>query len=602
MGTVARPWSNLKMIEGERKNSPVKPMDAADAEHSQGHPRGHGSVDATDIFKSVGDVPYEWSIQTDELNWSDNVGAVLGIADMEKISTGRRFAALLAPGTSMSRFDAVMKSAQGDAAHGTLFQVEYCLEPRGPAGGQVWVEDVGRWFPGPDGKPARAHGVIRIINERHAQEEHLAYLSQFDALTGEVNRWRLTAVLTHALDEAVKFQQSCGFLLISIDNLARINESYGYDIADEVIAEVAKRLRAKMRGADVLGRYSGNKFGVVLKKCNSDDLRIAAERLLVGVRDRVVSTKAGPVAVTVTVGGVVAPRHARTVEEILARAQEAQNNAKAKRRGSFAAYRANIERESLRRQNLHTSDEIVGALNERRVLIAYEPVVEAQSRNIAFHECLMRIRRTDGTIVTAQNVIPIAEHLGFVRLLDHRVLELCIGELVAHPEFRASLNVSPLSAIDPDWWSALTSLLRLNDSVAQRLTIEITETVAIQDIDELRSFVARVKDFGCSIAIDDFGAGYTSFRNLRKLGVDMIKIDGAFIENMIASEDDRAFVLTLLDLARRLKLKTVAERVQSEDIAQALAAYGCDYLQGELLGLASLESPHGKSVPRKSVA
>ncbi len=153
--------------------------------------------------------------------------------------------------------------------------------------------------------------------------------------------------------------------------------------------------------------------------------------------------------------------------------------------------------------------------------------------------------------------------------------------MAEHPDFRASLNVSPLSAIDPDWWSTLTSLLRLNTTVAERLTIEITETVAIQDIDELRSFVARVKDFGCRIAIDDFGAGYTSFRNLRKLGVDMIKIDGAFIENMIASEDDRAFVLTLLDLARRLKLKTVAERVQREDIARALADYGCDYLQGE---------------------
>ncbi len=103
-----------------------------------------------------------------------------------------------------------------------------------------------------------------------------------------------------------------------------------------------------MRGADVLGRYSGNKFGVVLKKCTTDDIRIAAERLLVGVRDRVVNTKAGPVAVTVTVGGVVAPRHARTVEEILARAQEASNNAKAKRRGSFAAYRPNSERDSVR--------------------------------------------------------------------------------------------------------------------------------------------------------------------------------------------------------------------------------------------------------------
>jgi diguanylate cyclase (GGDEF)-like protein len=586
------------MTDGGGKNSPNKAINTVAARR----PPGSTPLDATGIFKSVGDVPYEWLIDTDELIWGDNVGTVLGITDLSKISTGRGFAALLAPGTTMSRFDAVTKSAQDGSAASSLFQVEYCLQPRGASGGQVWIEDVGRWFPDADGKPVRAHGVIRVINERHAQEEHLAYLSQFDALTGEVNRWRLTAVLTQALDEAVKFQQSCGFLLVSIDNLGRINESYGYDIADEVIAEVAKRLRAKMRGADVLGRYSGNKFGVVLRKCGTDDLRIAAERLLVGVRDRVVSTKAGPVAVTVTVGGVVAPRHARTVEEILSRAQEASNAAKAKRRGSFYGYRPNSERESMRQENVRTSDEIVGALNERRVLIAYEPVVEAQSRGVAFHECLMRIRRTDGTIVTAQNVIPIAEHLGFVRLLDHRVLELCIGELVTHPEFRASLNVSPLSAVDPDWWSALTSLLRLNNTVAERLTIEITETVAIQDVDELRGFVARVKDFGCRIAIDDFGAGYTSFRNLRKLGVDMIKIDGAFIENMIESEDDRAFVLTLLDLARRLKLKTVAERVQREDIALALADYGCDYLQGELFGLASLESPHGKVAARKSVA
>ena len=240
---------------------------------------------------------------------------------------------------------------------------------------------------------------------------------------------------------------------------------------------------------------------------------------------------------------------------------------------------------------MRTSDEIVSALNERRVPIAYEPVVETVSRKVAFHECLMRIRRTDGTVVTAHNIIPVAEQLGFVRLLDHRVLELVIAELVAAPDFRASLNVSPCSAIDPDWWSALNAHLRANPGVAERLTIEITETTAIDDIDDTRGFVARVKDLGCRIAIDDFGAGYTSFRNLRKLGVDMIKIDGAFVENMMRSADDDAFVLTLFDLARRLSLKTVAERVQDEAAAKILAECGCDYLQGQLIGLATLERP-----------
>ena len=156
---------------------------------------------------------------------------------------------------------------------------------------------------------------------------------------------------------------------------------------------------------------------------------------------------------------------------------------------------------------------------------------------------------------------------------------------------QASVNVSPASTIDPDWWAGLGALLRTHANAAERLIVEITETAAIQDIDDTRGFVTRVKDLGCRIAIDDFGAGNTSFRNLRKLGVDIVKIDGAFVQNIIKSEDDRAFVHTLIDLARRLGLKTVAEWVQDEQAALTLAGWGCDYLQGALIGLASTKRP-----------
>ena len=133
--------------------------------------------------------------------------------------------------------------------------------------------------------------------------------------------------------------------------------------------------------------------------------------------------------------------------------------------------------------------------------------------------------------------------------------------------------------------------------MAERLTVEITETAAIHDVDDTRGFVARVKDLGCRIAIDDFGSGYTSFRNLRKLGVDILKIDGAFVQNLMRSDDDRAFVQTLVDLAKRLGLKTVAEWVQDEAAAKLLARWGCDYLQGALIGLATVERPWGDVVP-----
>ena len=554
-------------------------------------------ADPSRILASIGLVPYDWRVDTDTIVWGANAAEVLQLRDIAALATGRGYAGLLDPANTTTRYDAVMLTGGLDAGNGVPYQTEYCLLAGLNGATRLWVEDNGRWFAGPDGRPARAHGVVRVINERHDHQERLAYLSRFDGLTGEMNRNALTETLAVALGEAVKYRASCGFMLIAVNNLARINEAYGFAVADEVIASVGRRIRSRMRGGDLLGRFSSNKFGVVLKTCTPDDLTAAADRFLGAVREDVVQTQNGPVAATITIGAVAAPRHARSVDEIIAHAQESLDSAKTKRRGSFVAYRPNVERDAVRKENAQATDKIITALNERRIVLAFEPIVETGSRAPAFYECLMRIRRADGTIVPASAVIPIAEQLGLVRLIDHRVIELATAELAAAPALRASLNVSPDSLVDPDWWSALGAQLRANPGVAQRMTLEVTETTAIQNIDETAGFVSRAKDLGCRIAIDDFGAGYTSFRNLRRLGVDMIKIDGAFVQNLPRSQDDRAFVRTLVDLGRSLGLTTVAEWVQDEAGAEVLAEWGCDYLQGALIGRASLERPWVNSAP-----
>lgn len=547
--------------------------------------------DPAAILASIRHAVYDWDIASDALVWSANAAEVLAVSAPATIATGRGYAYQVQSCNDTTRYDVVMTSTARDEGAGVPYQLEYRLCAGGERDCDLWLEDTGRWFAGPDGRPARAHGLVRVINERRAHDERLSYLAQFDSLTGELNRNALTDALAAAFDEATRFRSSCGFLLIGIDGLARINESYDFSVADEVIAAVARRIRSRMRGADLFGRYSGNKFGVVMKNCTPDDLAPAAERFLAAVRDDVVETSVGPVAVTISIGGVAAPRHARSIQEILSRAQEALDVAKMKRQGSFQAYRPNVERDAMRKENLRVTDEIVTALNERRILIAYEPVVATVTRVPAFHECLMRIRRADGTLAAAGTVIPVAERLGLVRLIDHRVLGLVTEQLAGTPALRASLNVSPASIGDPDWWGLLDSRLRANPGIAERLVLEITETAAIQDLGETTGFVRRAKDLGCRIAIDDFGAGYTSFRNLRKLGVDMIKIDGAFVQNLPRSEDDRAFVRTLIDLGRSLGLATVAEWVQDEEAARMLADWGCDYLQGALIGRASLMLP-----------
>jgi diguanylate cyclase (GGDEF)-like protein len=549
-----------------------------------------GVPDATAILGSIGEVAYEWRLDTDELTWSANAAAVLGVADIGDIATGKAYARRVDAEGGQSRGDAVQEVQQSDAGGGVPYQVQYALK-RGEGLEKFWLEDTGRWFAGPDGRPLRAPGNVRALGERHERERKLAQLAKFDALTGELNRACLIEMLGTTLDDALRFRGSCGFLLVAIDHLGRLNEAYGFDTTEEVIAQVARRIRARLRGKDHLGRFSGNKFGVVMTSCTPDELSVAADRLLAGVRDETIVTAAGPVAVTVTIGGVTAPRHARTVSEILSRAQDALHAARTKRHGSFLAYKPNVERDAQRRESMRATDEIVAALNERRIALAFEPVVEAQGRDVTFYECLMRVHRADGGIAQANEIIPVAERLGLVRMLDYRVLELVVGELAAAPALQASVNVSPASTVDPDWWAGLGALLRANSGVAERLIIEITETAAIQDVDDTRGFVSRVKDLGCRIAIDDFGAGHTSFRNLRKLGVDIVKIDGAFVQNIVKSDDDRAFVQTLIDLGRRLGLKTVAEWVQDEEAARLVSGWGCDYLQGALIGLASAERP-----------
>jgi diguanylate cyclase (GGDEF)-like protein len=544
---------------------------------------------ASTILASLGQAAFAWDMATDAIVWSDSAASVFSDIPAASLASGAEFSKLIEPVRSI-RSDALGHSPSARGSDGAPYRIEYGVR-MSTSEPLLWIEETGCWFAGADGRPARVQGIVRVNNERHARDEQLLKLSRRDPLTGELNRAHLVASLAETIEEAARFRTSCAFMLIGIDHLARINDAFGFDVADAVISEVANRLRIRLRAGDVLGRFSGNKFGLILKNCTVDDMNIAAERFLAGIRDEVVPTSSGPVSLTVSIGAVSVPRYARSANEAINRAHETLDMAKRRRAGSFSLWRPNVERDAQRRVNIRVTDEIVTALNERRIVMGFEPVVEARSRSAAFYECLIRMEQEDGQVLLAPDIVPVAERLGLIRLVDHRVLELVVAELAASPNVQLSLNISPDTTMDPDWWGSIESLMRAHPGAAERLIVEITETVAIQDIDDLRGFVTRLKNLGSRIAIDDFGAGYTSFRNLRKLGVDIVKIDGEFVQNVARSADDRAFVQTLIDLARRLEIKTVAEWVQDEEAALMLRDWGCDYIQGRLIGLASSQRP-----------
>jgi len=551
------------------------------------------SPQAPPILASLGQAVFTWDLASDSLLWSDHVALIFGELDPATRATGAGFSKIIEPMQSI-RTDVLGRPSVPGEDGGVHYRIEYGVRISASAD-PLWIEETGCWFPGADGRPARVQGIVRVNSERRAYDEQLLRLSRHDPLTGELNRTHLIAALAEAIEEAERFRASSVFMLVGVDHLTRINYAFGFDVADEVIAEIAVRIRLRLRGGDVLGRFSGNKFGLILKNCTIEEARIAAERFLAAVRDEIVPTRLGPVSATVSIGALHIPRYAHSSDEALNRVQEALDAAKRRRASSFLLWRPNAERDAQRRVNIRVTDEIVSALNEGRIVTAFEPVVDARSRKPVFFECLVRMEQDDGRALLAPDIVSVAERLGLIRLVDHRVLELVIAELAAAPGVQLSLNVSPDTAIESEWLGSMEALIERHPGVAERLIVEITETVAVRNVDNLSHFVARLKRLGSRIAIDDFGAGYTSFRNLRRLGVDLVKIDGAFVQNITHSDDDRAFVQTLIELARRLDIKTVAEWVQDEASAAMLRDWGCDFIQGRLTGLASSERPWNAS-------
>ena len=256
------------------------------------------------ILASLGQAAFVWDIATDALHWSDHVGAVFPDIPAASLSSGAEFAKLIEPERAI-RLDALSQSPV-HGGDGTPYRIEYGVRASTSAP-LLWIEESGSWLAGADGKPARAQGIVRINNERRARDQQLLKLARHDPLTGELNRTHLIAALAATIEETTRFRTSCAFMLIGIDHLARINDAFGFDVADAVIAEVANRIRSRLRAGDVLGRFSGNKFGLILKNSTVDDMNVAAERFLAIIRDEVVPTKSGPVSVTASIGAVSVP-------------------------------------------------------------------------------------------------------------------------------------------------------------------------------------------------------------------------------------------------------------------------------------------------------
>ncbi len=540
------------------------------------------------ILRSIGELVYSWELRHDRLQWSGDAIGVLQATSLDQISTGAAFQRLMSETATSHRHDAIFNSKESDTGSGVGFSLSYSVETAPSR--RTWVEDRGRWFADRSGTPYLVHGSIRPVS---APVTH-----SLSDIPGILSREGMKPVLEAELVSAKASSQQTALVMVGINNLGHINRTYGFELADEAVAIMAIRLKNVLRIGDEIARYSGNKFALLLKNCSEAELNAMVPRLLDIANNGAMETRQGAVAVSLKLGAALTPRDAITANELMQCAEEALASVKKRHDLNYICRTHSQYDNEQHLANQKASDEILQGLNDRRIILAFQPIACASTRKIKSYEGLVRMRQLDGRIAGAGQIIPPAERIGLLKYIDMRVIELAVDALAQDTKSKLSINVDVPSLMSPDWMETLSSSLFSKRVESSRLIVEITETAMIKDLATTTNAIHQLHDMGVKVALDDFGAGHTSFKTLRNMPIDIVKIDGVFITNLKASRDDRFFVSTLVNLARHLGMKTVAEWVQDAETADILTDIGIDYLQGDFVGEALIEDTSRYIAPK----
>jgi len=523
-----------------------------------------------------GDIAYDWDLRTDRIAWS-GASHILERLVGKPIRRGADLLKRIAPEDMLHR----RRLLEAHFKLGALFDCEYRFTDG--VGGIIWLHERASARRGKNGDAIGITGTIRVVTSHKRREAKLRFEANHDRLTGFFNRARIAQALDDVCRFNRSFKQTGAYFAIGVDRLTIINDAFGYESGDAVLVDLSQRLEARPPIGDAIGRVGGDTFGIVVANCGEAELDRIAERILVEMRSTPIETPSGLVVVTASVGATMFHGHDAPLD-IMAKAEVALRQAKQTGRDCFVRYRAEDVSRKDNQAYVRTAERIQAALREDRFVFAYQPLVSAKDGEVAHYECLLRIVEEDGDIRPAAWFMPVVEEMGLIRQIDRKVLEMAVRELGRCPEVSLAINVSAHTTGDKVWMRRLKEMLELKPQIARRLVVEITETVALKDLETSAGFVRDVRGLGCGVALDDFGAGYTSFKSLRTLGITEVKIDGSYIKNLLENPDNQVFVRALLGLAQGLKLRTVAECVETEAEANWLREQGIDLFQGYFFG------------------
>ena len=430
--------------------------------------------------------------------------------------------------------------------------------------------------------------MLAALDAAEKTETELRYLADHDPLTALLNRRAFRTRLDTYVNFASRYGGRGAVMVIDLDGLKEVNDRLGHQQGDNLIRRVEATLRERVRATDIVARLSGDEFAVLMPQAEvegatqlGEDLRAQVAEGFAGDPDLAGST----ISVGITMFGSEADVGA---EAVLAAADEAMYRAKAEGRNRVSLFESPVDAAQSDARRLTTSAKIRNALTEGRLSLATQPIQSLADGAVERFELLLRMRGESGELLPASAFIGVAERSGMVQELDRWVvgqaLDLLGARQRAGDPVSLHVNLSGASLTDISVLEFIERRLDEGDADPARCTFEITQTARVEDLEAAATFADRLTEFGCEVAIDDYGSGFGPFEYLKRFPFDVIKIDGTFVRDLVNNDADQLTVKAIVGIAHGLGKRTIAEFVEDEETTTILRAYGVDMAQGYHLG------------------
>ena len=457
-----------------------------------------------------------------------------------------------------------------------------------------------------EGRLVQSIGFMRDLTLQHAAQKRIEELAYSDVLTGLPNRLLLSQRVDTAIQGARQSDTGFAILFLDLDRFKIINDSLGHPFGDRVLQLVAERLQACLRQTDMLCRLGGDEFVIYLHGGDAVVAESVARRILDDMLKPFMLDGMG-FSIQCSIGMALYPQDGATLDDLIKQADTAMYRVKERGRGSYGFYQPQMNANLLSRMQMEHA--MRQALGEGLMAVHYQPQVHLATGRITGAEALIRWTDLEFGSVSPAHFIPLAEESGYIVTLGAWVMEQAVREAAAWMHsgtpIMISVNVSALEFRQPDFVERLTRLLAVHQLPPTLLELELTETILLQDAQEMEQRLLALAGLGIGLAIDDFGTGYSSLAYLKKLPIHKLKIDQSFVRGLPDDEGDRAIVSAIISMGRAMHIEVVAEGVETETQQAVLQQMQCDHYQGFLCapGLPSQEfrAMLGKPLPLKAL-